>query len=74
MTDAHYIHVATNDAKRMKIIRASSVTLKDKLIMINRSIDLKEILYSKHIGYYSPITLTGYLLVNNISTSVYSEL
>jgi hypothetical protein len=58
----------------MKIKRASSITLDDQLIMANRSIRLQRILHSKLIGYYSPITLSGYLLVNNISTSVYVNL
>jgi hypothetical protein len=55
----------------MEIIPASQVTLQHQLIMLDRTIDLEKIVHSVRIGYYSPITLSGYLLVNNLSTSVY---
>ncbi len=74
MTEAHYIVVASNNEKRMNIKPASSVTLADQLIMANRSISLQRTVISKRIGYHSTITLSGYLLVNNISTSVYANL
>lgn len=71
MTDTHYIFVVIDNDKDMKIIRALDVTLKHRLIMLGRSIALKKIVRSIRIGFYSPITLSGYLLVNNLSTSVY---
>jgi hypothetical protein len=74
LTEAHYIVVASNNEKRMNIKPASSVTLADQLIMANRSISLQRTVISKRIGYHSTITLSGYLLVNNISTSVYANL
>jgi len=74
LTETHYIVVASNNEKRMNIKPASSVTLADQLIMANRSISLQRIVISKRIGYHSTITLSGYLLVNNISTSAYVNL
>jgi hypothetical protein len=41
--------------------------------MLGRRIKLKKIIRAVRIGFYSPITLSGYLLVNNLSTSVYSD-
>lgn len=73
LTDSHYILVYDQDEKNMKFLPASKVTLTHQLIMKNRTISMKKIVYSVHIGFYSPITLSGYLLVNNLSTSVYSE-
>ncbi len=74
LSDAHYIVVVANGEKQMKILSASKVTLEHRLVMVNRTIGLEKIEYSKRIGFYSPLTLTGYLLVNNLSTSVYAEL
>lgn len=73
LTDSHYIIAVTNNEKQMKIIRASKVTLEHQLIMLGRTIRLEKIVYSERIGFYSPITLSGYLFVNNISTSVYVD-
>ncbi|CAF3662595.1 unnamed protein product [Adineta steineri] len=73
LTDSHYIVVATINENKIKIICASDVTLEHQLIIFNRRIALEKIIYSRHIGFYSPITLSGYLTVNNISTSVYTD-
>jgi hypothetical protein len=74
MTESHYIVVVTKDEKKMKIITASRVTLEHQLIMVGRTIGLEKIVYSERIGFYLPFTFSGYLLVNNLSTSVYAEL
>jgi hypothetical protein len=71
LTGSHYIVVVANGEKDMKTICASEVTLEHKLIMAGRTIGLEKIVYSTRIGFYSPITFSGYLLVNNLSTSVY---
>jgi hypothetical protein len=73
MTDTHLMVVVPNNEKQMKTIRASQVTLQHQLLMLDRTIDLKKIEYSERVGYYGPITLSGYLLVNNLSTSVYVD-
>ncbi|CAF1332023.1 unnamed protein product [Rotaria sp. Silwood1] len=73
LTDSHFIVTVVNGENKIKIIRASEVTLKHQLIMAGRTIGLEKIVYSIHIGFYSPITLSGYLTVNNISTSVYVD-
>src|ERR1700722_1508011 len=70
LSGAHFIVVVANDEKKMKIICASEVTLEHQLIMAGRTIGLEKIVYSERIGFYSPITLSGYLTVNNLSTSV----
>ncbi|CAF0862856.1 unnamed protein product [Adineta steineri] len=73
LTDSHYIFVVDNNDKKMKTICASKVTLEHQLVIPGRTIGLKEIIYSQRIGFYSPITVSGYLLVNNLSTSVYVD-
>jgi len=63
--------IVANGEKKMKIICASEVTLEHQLVMAGRTIGLEQIVYSKRIGFYSPVTISGYLLVNNMSTPVY---
>ncbi|CAF2091005.1 unnamed protein product [Rotaria magnacalcarata] len=74
LTDSHFILAMAKDEDKIKIIRASEVTLEHRLIMNHRTIGIEQIVYSERIGFYSPITLSGYLTVNNLSTSVYVEL
>lgn len=57
----------------MKFLRASKVTLEHQLVMMGRSIKLKQILRTQRKDFYSPLTFTSYLLVNNISISVYTD-
>ncbi|CAM4832080.1 unnamed protein product [Rotaria magnacalcarata] len=73
LTDSHFILAMAKDEDKIKIIRASEVTLEHRLIMNHRTIGIEQIVYSERIGFYSPITLSGYLTVNNLSTSVYVE-
>ncbi len=73
MTDVHFLVVIDKDENKMKMKSASQVTLEDQLVMLGRRIKLKKIIRAVRIGFYSPITLSGYLLVNNLSTSVYSD-
>ena len=73
LTSAHFIIAVAGTETRMKIIRASQVTLQHRLVVARRTVGLEKITYSERIGYYSPITLSGYLTVNNLSTSVYVD-
>jgi hypothetical protein len=73
LTDVHFLVVIDKDENKMKMKPASQVTLEDQLLMLGRRIKLKKIIRAVRIGFYSPITLSGYLLVNNLSTSVYSD-
>lgn len=60
--------------KQIKTIAASKVTLENQLLTVGQTVNITNIVYTQRIGYYAPITLSGYLLVNNISTSVYSDM
>jgi len=41
--------------------------------MFDRKVPIENILISSRQGFYSPLTLTSSLFVNNISTSVFSD-
>lgn len=73
LTGSHNLPVYDPDENRIKFLRASKVTLKHRLIMFNRTIEIKTIKINQRTGFFSPLTLSGYLLVNNISTSVFSD-
>lgn len=73
LTRSHFIVVMGKNENKMKIISASEVTREHQLIMHNRTIDIEKIIYSERNGFYSPITSSGYLTVNNLSTSVYAD-
>ena len=73
LTDRHYIPVFDAEENRVKIIRTSRVTLEHRLIMFNRSMSIEKIVIGSRRGFFSPLTLSGYLMVNNISASVFSE-
>jgi hypothetical protein len=53
---------------------ASKVTLTHRLIMLGKIVEIQNITQSYRIGFYAPLTLTGKLLVNNLSSSVYVNL
>ncbi|CAF1119041.1 unnamed protein product [Adineta steineri] len=73
LTDRHNIPIFDQQDNKIKIKRSSLVTREHYLIMLNRKIKIANITLNNRIGYYSPLTLTGYLLVNNISISVFSD-
>ncbi|CAF1540671.1 unnamed protein product, partial [Adineta steineri] len=73
LTDRHNIPVFDSKENQIKIKRSSLVRQEDYLLMYNRKIKIENISINTRIGFYSPLTLTGYLLVNNISTSVFSD-
>jgi len=41
--------------------------------MFNKKVKIESITKNIRNGYYAPLTLTSYLLVNNISTSVFTD-
>lgn len=69
----HYIPVVSpnDDDHQITYISAPKVTLKHRLIILGQTVHIQNITRSYLIGFYSPWTLSGSLLVNNISTSVY---
>ncbi|UJR24594.1 hypothetical protein I4U23_005969 [Adineta vaga] len=71
LTREHYIVIFDNLTKTIQTICAFQVTLKHQLITIDKFVKIKKIIFSKRMGFSSPITLSGYLLVNNLSTSTY---
>lgn len=73
LTDRHYIPVFDVKENRIRMIRSSAISVGDELLMYERRVSVKEISMSFHSDFYSPLTLSGYLLVNNISTSIYSD-
>lgn len=73
LTETHTLPVLDSDDDQIKFLRASKVTRKHRLLMFNQTIPIKTITYKSLIGYYAPITLSGYLFVNNISASCYSD-
>ena len=73
LTDLHYIPIVDAKERRVRVIRSSDVSVGDQLLMSHRQVPVKEISISFRRGFYSPLTLSGYLMVNNISTSVFSD-
>lgn len=57
----------------METIRASQVELRDRLIRRNELIALANITVEEHRGFYSPLTFSSHLLVNDLHTSVFSD-
>lgn len=58
---------------RIQIIRSSDVSVGDQLLMYERAVSVKKISICFRHGFDSPLTLSGQLMVNNISTSVFSD-
>jgi hypothetical protein len=73
LTGSHNIHIFDPDDNQIKTIHASKVTMKHHLIMYRKKMRIKTISINIHQGFYAPLTLSGSLLVNNISTSVFSD-
>ncbi|UJR14333.1 hypothetical protein I4U23_001329 [Adineta vaga] len=71
LTSNHYIIIFDSEHNKIMYISASKVTQAHHLILSNRTSQIKKINKSVRKGFYSPLTLSGSLLVNNISTSVY---
>ncbi|CAF4218339.1 unnamed protein product, partial [Adineta steineri] len=72
LTGAHNMPVFDTVENKIKIKRASLVTMQDRLIMSGKTVEITNILITIGQGFYSPLTLSSYLMVNNVSTSVFS--
>jgi len=73
LTETHNILVYLSNDDRIDFLRTSRVTLDHQLIMFNKKVKIMNITQNIRNGYYSPLTLSSYLLVNNISTSVFAD-
>jgi hypothetical protein len=73
LTSAHNIPVFVPEKNKIEFLPASKVTLKHRLIMFGANVEIENISLTARQGFYSPLTLSGYLFVNNISTSVFSD-
>ncbi|CAF1130485.1 unnamed protein product [Adineta steineri] len=73
LTNRHTIPVFDPNDNQIRIVRSSQVTREHYLIMYNKKSAIENISINTRIGFYAPLTLTGYLAVNNISTSVFSD-
>ncbi|CAF0740287.1 unnamed protein product [Adineta ricciae] len=71
LTGHHYIPVLNISTNKITHLRASQVTHSHHLVLTNRTSKIVQITKTLRQGFYSPITISGSLLVNNISTSVY---
>ncbi|CAF1604387.1 unnamed protein product [Adineta ricciae] len=72
LTGAHYIPVLMDELNKTEHIPASKVTLKHQLILLGKTIPIKSIRTTIRYGFYSPLSLSSYLFVNNITTLVFS--
>ena len=73
LTATHNILVYLPEENRIQFLPASKVTLKHRLITFGQKVEIESISMTLRNGYYSPLTLSSYLFVNNISTSVFAS-
>lgn len=73
LTGAHNIPIYDPVEERVRIVRSQDVKLRDQLIMQGRKIGLRNITTHYERGFYSPLTLSSYLMVNDILTHVFSD-
>ncbi len=73
LTGTHNIPIFVLEENQIKFLPASKVTLKHRLIMFGQKVEIENISLTARQGFYSPLTLSGYLFVNNISTSIFSD-
>lgn len=73
LTGAHNIPIYDPQEKRVKIVRSEDVTMRHQLILQGRMIGLRNITTHSQQGFYSPLTLSSYLMVNQILTHVFSD-
>ncbi len=52
---------------------AFEITAKHLLIIFSPKLEIENIIIGARVGYFVPLTHTGHLLINNISTSVYPD-
>jgi len=73
LTGNHYIPVYSLQEDRIVYLRASKVTVNHPLIIFNKKVKIVNITQNVRNGYYSPLTLSSNLLVNNISASAFAD-
>lgn len=73
LTGAHNIPIFDRREQRVKIVRSAQVTMRDQLIIRGRRVTLRNISTHSAQGFYSPLTLSSYLMVNDILTHVFSD-
>jgi hypothetical protein len=73
LTGTHILPVFVPEENKRIFLRASKVTLKHHLILLGRTIKIENIRINQRIGFNSPLTLSSYLFVNNISTFVFTD-
>lgn len=73
LTSNHGLFVYLPQSNEIHYSRASGVTFKHQLIMLGKTVEIESISLNQRQGYYSPLTLSSYLYVNNISTSVFVD-
>ena len=73
ITERHFIPVYDDQDHRVKVIRASFVKPEHYLLMNNETVAIRTISTQTGVGFYAPLTLSGYLTVNGISTAVFSD-
>lgn len=73
LSTTHTLPVYDPDENQIKFLRAAKVTLKHRLFMLNQMMEIRNITYNQRFGFFSPLTLSGYLTVNNISASCFSD-
>ena len=49
------------------------MTLNHRLIMHGQKVEIESITLNSRVGYYSPLTLSSYLYINNISASAFAD-
>ena len=73
ITERHFIPVYDDKQHQVKVIRASFVQPEHYLLMNNKIVAIRTISTQTAVGFYAPLTLSGYLTVNGISTAVFSD-
>jgi hypothetical protein len=73
LTGQHMVPVMDIETNAVEILQASQMTLKHRLITWNRTMTIESIFVKTLFGRYSPLTLSGYVFVNNISASAFSN-
>ena len=73
LTGTHILPVFNPEEDKTIFLRASKVTRKHHLILLGRTIKIENIKINQRLGFSSPLTMSSYLFVNNISTSVFTD-
>lgn len=72
LSKSHWIFVSEANQSDVHYVKSSEVTMNHRLIIFNAKVPLRKIEIVEQVGFYAPMTLSGYLTVNNVSTSIFS--